>query len=419
MNHVLKVFQYELRRNLARKGFLFTAFGIPVIAFVLFFGINSFAANANRNATEEIIQDIQFDRGGIKEVGYIDESGLFTQPGELATDITAYPDEDAAKAAMEVGEIDAYYVIPADYIETGNVLVVLPDFTLTNLEAAPVPIQELIFSQFSEGVDPALLARLQTPSSIQKIEFERDAQAGQTRNEGQDFLLVYAFAGLFTMALFGTNGYLMQSIIEEKETRLIEILITSVRPIQLLAGKILALGLLGILQISAWLGTVFVLSRIAAEISDTQSPTAFLQNINLSVGTLVLLFIYFILGYLFFAAAFGAIGALSQSMTEGPSFSIIFTLPLMLPFLFLTAFIDAPNSTAPVVLSIFPLTAPIAMAMRLAVVDVPLWQLGLSMGLMALADAAMIWFAGRLFRFQSLLAGQVPKLKDIPALLRG
>ncbi|MDX1995083.1 MAG: ABC transporter permease [bacterium] len=417
--HMRRVFAYELRRNFQRRGFLFTAFGLPIIAFVLFFVVQTLTQRANEQAVEDLTEQAQEDFGAIQNAGYVDESGFFEQTDAVASAIRRYDSEAEAQAAMDSGEIDLYYIIQPDYLETGNVTAVIPEFSVSLLNVVDEPVRQLFFSQFAENVDPAVLNRLQTPTTVQEITFDRDAESGQARNEDSDFVLVYGFAIIFTMALFGTNGYLMQSVIEEKETRLVEILVTSVRPLALLGGKILALGVLGIVQVVAWLGTIFVLSSLASQITDSSSPLLFLQGLNVDVGTILLLLVYFIVGYVFFAAVFAMIGALSVSLTEGPSYATLFTLPLFLPFLFLTAFIDAPNSTGPLVLSLAPVTSLLSMPMRLAVIDVPLWQIGLSVGIMVLVDIFMIWMAGRLFRFQTLLAGSVPKLKDLPALIRG
>lgn len=417
LNHIVRVGIYELQRNLRRKGFLFSAFGLPIIAFVLFMVVNQLTSRTNEQAVEDLARQAQEDLAAVRQAGYVDESGLFTVEAENAP--RRYTSETAAQDAMNAGEIELYYVIRADYAETGEAYVVLPDFSINMIELLDTPIRQLLFSQFEADADADVLARLQMPASIQEVTFDQGNSDGRTRDEGGDFLLVYGFALIFMIALFGTNGYLMQSVIEEKESRLVEILITSVRPLALLMGKIIALGLLGILQIAAWLGTIVVMSRLAAQITEVQSPLLFLQNINLDPANLLLLLIYFVLGYLFFAAAFGAIGAMSQSLTEGPSYSAVFTIPIVLPLLFLTQFIDAPNAAGPTLLSIIPLTAPIAMPMRLALVDVPFLQVMLSIALLIVLDIGMMWLAGRIFRAQSLLAGQVPKLKDLPALLRG
>jgi ABC-2 type transport system permease protein len=408
---------YELSRNLKRRGFLFTAVGIPILGFLLFFGVQLFANRANEDAIEDLAAELEFDFGELEAIGYVDESGLFDDTGALASGLRRFPSRDEAQTALEDGELDAYYVILPDYVAEGNVLLVLPEFSPARI--TPEPVEQLLLSLVSDEVTLEALARLRSPAAIEQVEFQSNLGEAQARNEGSDFALVYGFAIIFAIALFTTNGYLMQSVIEEKETRLVEILITSVKARELLTGKILAMGVLGLLQMLLWLGTILILSQIASSLGDLPSVVAFLQDINLSAELFVILIVYFVLGYLYFAAVFGAIGALSNSLSEGPSFTAVFILPIMIPFFSLSAFLESPNAAGPVIMSIVPFTSPLAMAMRLALVNVPLTELALSIGLLAALDGVMIWLAGRLFRANSLLAGKVPKIRDIPALLRG
>lgn len=411
--HVWSVFLYELTRNLRRKGFLFATFGIPVIGFIVLMGIQTFAGQS----AEDDIAELDFDIAGISSAGYVDYSDMFPEPGQYAEDfLTRYQTEDEAQAAMDSGEIETYYVIAEDYGDTGDVLLVAPRFTVNHIINGPDLIEGMFYGQWVEEVDIGTLVRLRVPSVVEQIEFSQDEE-GTTRDEDADFVLVYGFSIIFLIALFGTNGYLMQSVIEEKETRLIEILISSVRPGQLLTGKILAMSLLGLLQV-----VVYVLAAIiATKISSNSSAlvNTFAGNLEVPIEKLPILLTYFVLAYLFFAAGFAAVGALSNSMSEGPNLTLIFVLPAVAPFYFLSVFLEDPNGTLPVILSLFPITAPIAMVMRVSIVAVPIVQIAISLAFLALMVLGMIWLAGRLFRMQTLLAGTTPKIRDIPRLLRG
>jgi ABC-2 type transport system permease protein len=277
-------------------------------------------------------------------------------------------------------------------------------------------IRELILRQLSQGVDQGVFERLVEPAIITQINLQRDASGQTASNFDTDFLMVYIFAVTLMMSVFMTNGYLMQTVIEEKETRMIEMLVSSMRPTQLLAGKILALGALGLLQVASWLGAVVLLGRLAA--TDQGGTLAALATLQLDPGRVVLLVVYFVFGYLFFAAAYGIVGAISSSLQEGPQFAVIVTLPAVIPLYFLSLFIASPDAPLPVILSLFPVTAPISMVMRLTLISVPAWQFVVSLGLLGLLDVLMIWLAGRLFRVQSLLAGHSPRWRDLPKLLR-
>jgi ABC-2 type transport system permease protein len=417
--HILQVFGYELKRNLRRRGFLFTSFGLPLIAIILVLGIRFIsernAQNAANNPQSDNPPAAERDER-IERAGYVDLTGEFTDPGDLSDRLTPYPDEAAARAALDAGEIDVYYLIPVNYLETGDVTLVMPHFSLTQADSNL--IEELVLNHLASDVDPNLFRRLVNPvSALQEANLQRDATGQTESNFDSDFAIVYIFAITLLLSVFMTNGYLMQTVIEEKETRLIEILISTMRPGVLLAGKILALGLLGLIQIIVWIGALLLVGKLVA--GDPTSPLAALATISLEPTEVIVLILYFIFGYLFFAAAYGMIGAVSNSMQEGPQYAAVFTLPAAIPMYFIALFISSPDSPLAIILSLIPITAPLSMVMRVTISTVPLWQILVSLGLLILTDVFMIWAAGRLFRVQTLLAGQVPKLRDIPRLLRG
>lgn len=424
MTHVWQVFTYELKRNIRRRGYLFMTFGIPIIAFALIVGYRAISrANAanqpppgSSDGKGAAVESEGSDFSGIKRAGYVDLSGQFADPGDADSDLVRYDSEADAAAALSAGAIDGYYVIAENYLETGDVSLVVPKFNLNYVNDAP--IRRMILNHLAADIhDEDLFNRLLQPSKVQEINLQRDA-SGQTKaNFGADFLVVYVFAIALLMSVFLTNGYLMQTVVEEKETRLIEILISTMRPTQLLAGKIFAFGLMGLLQIVVWVASVFLIGKLVA--GDVTSPLAAFAFISLTPDKIIILLLYFIFGYLFFAAGYGMVGAISNSMQEGPQFAVIFTLPAVIPFYFLALFITTPDAPLPTILSLIPITAPLAMVMRVTLTIVPLWQVALSLGLLIVVDIGMIWLAGRMFRVQTLLSGQTPKLRDIPRLLRG
>ncbi len=421
--HTFQVFIYELRRNLRRRGYLFTTFGVPLIAAVLLFGYQKISSSTASNAPGKndaaiaLAQQLNFTN--IEHAGYVDESGLFSDPGSLSALLTRYPDEASAQAALQKGEIALYYVIAADYLKTGDVTLVQPRLNVSQIESAP--IQRLILNTLSKGVPPQIFERLIDPSHVQSTNLTIVSNQKGTQSEDSSFIVVYVFAIALMIGLFTTNGYLMQSVIEEKETRLIEILVSTVRPAQLLAGKILALGTIGLLQIVVWIVSIFLIIKIAggSALDQTVGALATIANIQIPTNILPLLLIYFVLAYFLFAGLYSIVGALSNSLREGPQYAVIFTLPAVLPLYFLSIFTTTPNGTIPVVLSLIPLTAPLAMTERLVISTVPAWQVGVSLVLLVLSAVAVMWAAGRLFRVQVLLAGQMPKLRDIPKLIRG
>ena len=402
------VFKYEIIRTLRKKGFLFSLFGLPILGLILVAVLRGSLGNAD--PTQQLLE-LAFDTSNVGKSGYIDYSGLFPQVGTLASDVMIrYDDEASARVALDADEIDAYYIIPTDYAETGNIQSVLPSFSLSSFTSTPMRM--LFFSQIGENVSQENLTLLAVAPNFQVTQLQNETDA-KVVNEDNNNTAVNIFAILFVFALFGTNGYLMQTVIEEKETRLIEILLSSLTPFSLLTGKILALGVLGLFQLVVYIATMLIGVVLFG------GDLAFMSALNLSVGTIAILVIYFLLGYLFFAAMFGAVGALSTSITEGPALATVFILPAMIPLILSSIFAQEPNGSLATFLSLFPLTSPMAMIMRTSITDVPIGELLLSIGILAIAVAGMLWFAARLFREHTLLAGAGFKVRDIPRLVFG
>jgi ABC-2 type transport system permease protein len=422
MNRMWDVFRFELGRGLRRKGYLITTFGIPLIGIVLVLVIRFAGTLPAFNSTQMITQAMeQVNEGiGIQAAGLVDETGRFG-PHILPSDnLTLYLSRDAAAEAMEAGDIQGFYVIPADYMDTGMVTLVLPGMDINRISAGP--IQNLVIRVLASDMDAQVVNRLLQPSIIQETNVSLVAGADSAGEDGFGgaLVIIYVLALALLISLFMTNGYLMQSVIEEKETRLIEILLASVRSNQLLTGKILANGAMGLFQMLVWLGGMLLALRLAGgdQLGDTVNMLASVANIQVPLNMLPLVLIYFVLAYLLFAGFYGMIGAVSNSMREGPQYATLLTLPAVVPLMFITVFAQDPNGGLAVGLSLFPLTSPLAMPMRLVISDVPSWQVIVSMALLALSGAGMIWAAGRVFRMQVLLAGKMPRLRDLPRLVR-
>lgn len=400
-----QVFRFELLRNLRRRAWLLTAVAVPLLALLLLEGSQFTGQGGNLPGVNLPGSDLPgASSSAAEERGLVDETGLFASGGELQH----FADVAAAEAALANGEISSWYHIPADYLETGTVTQVLSAFNLDEVSVSA--IRRHILSSLADELDELLLARLQRPAQLTVISEQRVAPVGDDLSQ----LVIYPFVIALMISLFMTSGYLLQGVIEEKETRVVEILLSSLRPWQLFGGKVLAYGALGLLQLLVWLlGIVLVFQR-----APFYSSLSALTQYALPQGAMPLMLLYFVLAYLMFASAYGILGALSASMREGPQYAVIFTLPAVSPLWVSAALIAAPNDTLAVALSLFPLTAPLAMLQRVLITAVPAWQLALSVILLLLTVAALMWLAGRVFRVQSLLAGRMPRLRELRQLLR-
>lgn len=410
---VWHVFRFEMQRNLHRRAWLLTTIAVPLLALLVLEGSQLAGAGGTMPGVNiPGINVANMFREGPGRRGLVDDSGLFADSDHLQH----YGDAAAAAAALEGGEISSWYHIPGDYLETGVVYQVMPALNVNELSRGV--IRRHILDSLADELDAGLLERLRQPAQLTVVRAqgsEAPAESPGTRlDDVLSLLVVYPFVIALMLSLFMTSGYLLQGVIEEKETRVIEILLSSLRPGQLFAGKVLAYGTLGLLQLLIWLaGILLVLQRLPL-----QGALAALAQYAMPEGATALLLVYFVLAYLMFASAYGILGALSASMREGPQYAVIFILPAVIPMWLGAALVNAPQGGLAVALSLFPLTAPLAMLQRVLIATVPTWQIALSVFLLLLCIAALMWLAGRLFRVQTLLAGRTPALRELPGLLR-
>lgn len=409
MNRAWAVIRHEVYVTLRRRGYLVMTLGIPIAAAVAVTVYLMVQGDSDDNSSQNPLAKLP-DR----PIGYVDLSGEFGEPGDLSTVFLAYPDEKSAAAAIENGEIDSYYVIAADFIESGSVTRKARqlDFISSDTEL----FRAFIIYQLLQGEHPRLLIRLNQPARV--IEHQLDAkgvelsQVDEEERYGSNLVLVYGFALTLVMSTFVPAGYLLRSVVDEKENRTIEIVLSSLRPLQVMLGKVLGQGIMGLLQIALWLVTAYLLFRMAV------GEVPGLSDVDLSVGKVVIVVLYYLGGFLFVASLQAGLGAVSTNMREGPQYAAVFTFPMVIPLWLLSIFLEAPNGNVAVVLSLIPITAPLAMVQRIAITSVPAWQIVLSLVLLGIAVLAALWLSARIFRVHTLLAGTVPKPSEWISLLR-
>jgi ABC-2 type transport system permease protein len=202
-------------------------------------------------------------------------------------------------------------------------------------------------------------------------------------------------------------SYLLSSITKEKENRVLEILMVSLAPRQMLVGKMIALGLVGLLQMSLWIGTGYTLLRLSGRTFSL--PAAF----QLPLSFLLWGIVFFLLGYAVYASLMASLGALVPNLREASQATFVVILPLLVPLMLIGVLIEDPNGALATGLSLFPLTAPVVMMTRLAAGRVPLWQLFLSAGLLVITVVLLVRAVAGMFRAQVLLSGQPLSLRRL------
>jgi ABC-2 type transport system permease protein len=397
MSKVLIVMRHEFMTLVSKPSFWFNLIGLPLFMGVIM-TISLVGSGAATAAT------IASKQNRVTAQGYVDRSGLIkTMPEGVS--MQAYPDEPAAQAALARGEITGYFVVPGDYVASGNVDYVSPEFSPID---TPTGQFESVLKFNLVGGRPEELARANTTVNVQVSQAlaPKESKGGA----GLPFPLLPLFAGmLFMIVMITASSYLMQTVSTEKETRVMEVLMSSVTPTQMLAGKIIGLGLVGLIQMGLWL-----LSSLGAL---NYIPAAASLG-TISAGSVLVAVVYFLLGYFIYASLMAGLGALMPGTREAAQYTFFILLPLIIPMYLTTSLLLDPNGPISVALSLFPLTSPVVMVMRVTSTDVPLWQIALGAVLLAGTVVLAIVLVARLFQAQSLLRGSKPSLREIALALR-
>jgi ABC-2 type transport system permease protein len=222
----------------------------------------------------------------------------------------------------------------------------------------------------------------------------------------------YVFALLFMMSVFFTSGYLLQGVSEEKENRLIEILLSSVSARQLLSGKVMGLGAAGLMQIVVWLISAVALLAIASIFISLP------EGLTIPIGLFIFGIIYFILGYLLFGILMATLGSIGSTARESSQWTTIIVMPAIIPVILIGLFIENPSHLIFTIFTLFPLTAPVAAIMKLSIGALPIWELLLSIAILIASILGAMWLAARVFRTFLLMYGNRPSLREMRRYIR-
>jgi ABC-2 type transport system permease protein len=323
-----------------------------------------------------------------------------------------------AEARLEDGTISSYYVIPAMYPVEPTVTRVEGPRGGGVMALESRTLQERVLAMALQGAMlraagvPELEARQITQGIVVRSQDASGAPVSDVAVTAS-FLAPILFVTLFMISIFITSGYLLQSVTEEKENRVVEIVLSSVPSLPLMAGKILGLGAAGLTQVVFWLVSAIV---GIALLGDRLGNVGELQP---EPAVIVLAVVYFVLGYLAYGAIFAAIGALAPGSREAQQYSGFFGFLAAIPFVMMAGFMGDLQSPLVIGLALFPLTAPTAMLLVLGLSEEIPWLL-VAGSLVSLITFTIVatWASGRIFRATVLLYGSRPSLHSILAAVR-
>ena len=346
-------------------------------------------------------------------VGYVDPAHALatahrTADAETQVTFTSFESKGEADAALKKENIRAYYVLASDFAQTGHADLfywkrnlsdeIRNDFERYARSAVLSPMKPQIAERLEHGID----FTFETP--------DRSRSFGENNIVG--FVLPFVFGLIFFIALFAGAQYLMQAVIEEKENRTMEVLISTVTPTQLMGGKILGLGALGLTQVGVWLSAVAIGLAIASQ------RLTFLQGVQIAPTFIAVALVLFVLEYVLFGSVMAAIGSAVLDQKQAQQYMGPFVLLAISPEFFIPVIFLDPNGVIATILTLFPFTAPLALVFRYGLTTVPVWQIVVAVVLLIGFAAGGLWLAGRVFRLGMLRYGKAVAFREIVAEVR-
>jgi ABC-2 type transport system permease protein len=409
MREIWIVARHEYLVNIRRPAFVLMTILIPLIG-LLVLGVAALAGGQAGAFLER-----QF-APQLQAIGVVDHTGFFTPIlPEFADRFRLYATEEEGRAAVRSGEVSVLLVFPPDYVEKGEVQVVSQG---SGFDAAVLEDSQRVQAFFvahlvRDRVDPALRARVAEPMNLVFVGVEGGgAGQGGMLSTMLSIMVPYALSLLLIVTIFTSSGYLLQSVADEKTSRVIEIVLSSVNATQLLAGKVIGLGAVGLTQVLIWILSAMALSGGAAGLLGVVIPLMARPEV------FILAVVYYVLGFLVYAVLMGSVGALGTTMHESQQLAGIFSMMAALPLMLSGFMFSNPNMPLVRAFCWFPLTAPTMMMVRLPLTAVPAVDIVGSIALLLLSVPGVLWVGAKVFRMGLLMYGKRPNLRQVWQALR-
>ena len=351
MRKIWRVFKYEFLSVVSRRSFILGLILVPLIPTIILGLVGLLKPKDSPDLMETIAEEVS----NPTPYGIVDDSGLINHyPDWIMGQLIPVDDESLARQETQAGNLEGFYVISKDYIETGDVLLVKPEVSMVGEMKYNAIFEELIRYNLVDG-DDALYAKLVNNMSVTTEYLDIEQADTRDQDDPITFMVPFMISFFFYMLVIINSSLMLNSVAKEKENRTMEILLSSAEPVDIFGGKILARGLASLIQTAVWLATILLL----AWLTNRTLNLPFKLEIPTAVFTWGIP--YFVLGFMLYGSLMAGLGAMVPNTREGGQFSLILSMPLILAYLSLGEFVANPNSAVTMFLSLFPLTSTIVM----------------------------------------------------------
>lgn len=420
------IIQHEFLSKVKSKTFLISTLLAP-LGIIAMIAIVAFVTIISKDDTN-------------KKLAVLDKTdGIGMQLVQRDTSKYFLTDKAEAELNQEIidDKLDGYIIISEDILKSGNVYVYTSGGgglgLISNIDNNLSKIVRR--EQLSQiGADQEIINIVEKGVNI---ETKKITEKGEEEDHSEIFAGIGYFLGFVIYGLmFVYGGMVMRGVIEEKANRIVEIIASSAKPFEIMMGKVLGIGLVGLLQVTIWiiLGAIALAAAgvIIPQFMDTPDPEMISQAMQASggmaaspmtqpgfqmpeigIGVVIAFVFYFLAGYFIYATLFAAVGSAVDQEQDAAQLQMPITIPIIIPILFIANVMSNPDGTLAVVLSLIPFFTPILMMVRVAATDVPIWQIALSVILPILTFLGSLWVAAKIYRVGILMYGKKPSFKDL------
>jgi len=376
------------------------------------------------------------------EVGIADRTGsvvnqLIERSPDSYLDVTNLP-VDSLRSLIQSGDLTGYIEINEENIENNKSL------ELIYSGSGGLQLLSTVRSDMRDVIREEKLRRADVSDNIQQIfetrigvESRRLTETGEEEKDDTAFMsgLGFAMGLIIFVAIFSYGGYIMRGVIEEKSNRIIEVITSSVKPIELLTGKMLGVAMLALTQIGIWAITIVGLGLLAAPLLGTflndqntqemvgqaaaQADIPILSEIPAIDTSIVIYFIiFFFLGYFLYSSLFAAVGSAADSETDTQQLMLPIMAPIFIAYFIMFQAVRNPEGIIAVIGSLVPFFSPIVMITRIAISEVPFWEIALAIFLMIITFMGTMWLSAKIYKVGILSYGSSAGFKDIYKWIR-
>jgi len=426
LSKLLLIIQREYFTRVKGKGFIISTLLAPIFLLAVFLVpllLGNFESSSSE--TRYVLVD---------ETGTIADRMLQMNPNryEVRTNVNI----DELRNETLNGAINGYILLPEGLLDGSR------NAELFNTGSGGITLLGEVRDNMRSAVREELLARTAVTDEIKAIfdlrpglDSKRISAEGDSEvNEGVSFIIAYIMGFAIYMAMFSYGALIMQSVLEEKTNRIMEIIVSSAKPMELLLGKVVGIVALGLTQITIWFiafsGITAVVGPIAlmmgagvpdasaVAVPGTTTPGADFAVPEISAGIWLFFAVFYVLGFLMYGGIFAAVGAAADSPQDTQQLALPIYIPIMIPIFLMMPVITDPHSSLAVISSMIPFFSPILMMGRIAVTDVPLWQSLGSIALMIVTFLALMWMSGKIYRVGVLMYGKKVSIAEVVRWLR-